>query len=76
MTLEVVARYHEALGERDFDGARMLLRDDLRFTGPFSRSRTPMRMSLRSGSFGASSSRSRSGTCPRAGTRSSRCTTW
>jgi SnoaL-like domain len=35
MTLEVVARYHEALGERNIDGARMLLRDDLRFTGPF-----------------------------------------
>jgi hypothetical protein len=33
--LDVVARYHEALGARDFDGARALLREDLRFTGPF-----------------------------------------
>jgi hypothetical protein len=35
MALEVIARYHEALGERDFEGARKVLRDDLRFTGPF-----------------------------------------
>jgi hypothetical protein len=35
MALEVIARYHEALGERDFEGARKLLRDRLRFTGPF-----------------------------------------
>jgi SnoaL-like domain len=35
MGLDVIARYHEALGARDFDGARKLLRDDLRFTGPF-----------------------------------------
>jgi limonene-1,2-epoxide hydrolase len=35
MALEVIARYHEALGERDFEAARKLLRDDLRFTGPF-----------------------------------------
>ena len=35
MALDVIARYHEALGARDFDGARELLRDDLRFTGPF-----------------------------------------
>jgi hypothetical protein len=33
--LEVIARYHEALGAQDLDGARGLLRDDLRFTGPF-----------------------------------------
>jgi hypothetical protein len=33
--LDVIARYHEALGAQDFDGARGLLRDDLRFTGPF-----------------------------------------
>jgi SnoaL-like domain len=32
---DVVARYHEALGDRNFEGARALLRDDLRFTGPF-----------------------------------------
>jgi limonene-1,2-epoxide hydrolase len=35
MVLDVVARYHAALAARDFDGARTLLRDDLRFTGPF-----------------------------------------
>ena len=33
--LDVIARYHEALGARNFDAARRLLRDDLRFTGPF-----------------------------------------
>jgi hypothetical protein len=33
--LDVISRYHEALGAQDFDGARGLLRDDLRFTGPF-----------------------------------------
>jgi hypothetical protein len=33
--LDVVSRYHEALGRRDFDGARRLLKDDLRFEGPF-----------------------------------------
>jgi hypothetical protein len=35
MELEVVARYHEALSQEDFDAARELLKDDLRFTGPF-----------------------------------------
>ena len=30
-----VVRYHEALGRRDFGAARDVLRDDLRFTGPF-----------------------------------------
>jgi hypothetical protein len=35
MVLDVIASYHEALSARDFDGARRLLRDDLRFTGPF-----------------------------------------
>jgi SnoaL-like domain len=35
MVLDVVTRYHEALGRRDFDGARQLLKDDLRFEGPF-----------------------------------------
>lgn len=35
MVLDVISRYHEALGERDFDGARELLMDDLRFEGPF-----------------------------------------
>jgi limonene-1,2-epoxide hydrolase len=32
---EVIARYHGALAARDFDAARELLKDDLRFTGPF-----------------------------------------
>jgi ketosteroid isomerase-like protein len=32
---EVVARYHDALASRDFDAARALLKDDLRFIGPF-----------------------------------------
>ena len=32
---DVIARYHEALAARDFSGARAVLRDDLRFTGPF-----------------------------------------
>jgi hypothetical protein len=32
---DVIARYHQALVAKDFDGARALLRDDLRFTGPF-----------------------------------------
>jgi hypothetical protein len=35
MVLDVVGRYHEALKRRDFDAARALLEDDLRFTGPF-----------------------------------------
>ena len=35
MVLDVIPRYHEALGKRDFDGARELLKDDLRFEGPF-----------------------------------------
>jgi len=35
MSSEVVAAYHKALNERDFDTARRLLRDDLRFQGPF-----------------------------------------
>jgi hypothetical protein len=35
MVLDVIARYHEALEKRDFDGARKLLKDDLRFEGPF-----------------------------------------
>lgn len=34
MVLDVVTRYHEALRTQDFDGARTLLRDDLRFAGP------------------------------------------
>jgi SnoaL-like domain len=33
--LDVIARYHEALTARDFEAARGLLKDDLRFTGPF-----------------------------------------
>jgi hypothetical protein len=33
--LDVIGRYHRALGDRDFDAARGVLRDDLRFTGPF-----------------------------------------
>jgi hypothetical protein len=35
MALDVIARYHEALAAGDFVAARSLLRDDLRFTGPF-----------------------------------------
>jgi hypothetical protein len=35
MSGEVVTAYHDALGARDFDAARRLLRDDLRFQGPF-----------------------------------------
>ena len=35
MVLDVISRYHEALGKRDFAGARELLKDDLRFEGPF-----------------------------------------
>lgn len=30
-----MAAYHDALARRDFDAARALLRDDLRFRGPF-----------------------------------------
>jgi hypothetical protein len=32
---DVVTAYHEALSARNFDAARGLLRDDLRFDGPF-----------------------------------------
>ena len=32
---DIVARYQEALGARDFNKARELLADDLRFHGPF-----------------------------------------
>ena len=35
MVSDVVRAYHEALSARDFDGARRLLRDDLKFQGPF-----------------------------------------
>lgn len=35
MVIDVISRYHEALGRRDLEGARKLLRDDLRFEGPF-----------------------------------------
>jgi SnoaL-like domain len=35
MSLDVVGRYHEALRKEDLDAARKLLKDDLRFTGPF-----------------------------------------
>jgi hypothetical protein len=35
MSSDVVTAYHEALGARDFAAARRLLRDDLRFQGPF-----------------------------------------
>jgi SnoaL-like protein len=35
MVLDVISRYHEALGKREFDVARELLKDDLRFEGPF-----------------------------------------
>jgi ketosteroid isomerase-like protein len=32
---DVVARYHEAWRRKDFESARELLADDLRFSGPF-----------------------------------------
>ena len=32
---DVVARYHDALSRGDFDTARALMADDLRFVGPF-----------------------------------------
>jgi hypothetical protein len=35
MSSEVVAAYHDALSARNLDAARRLLRDDLRFEGPF-----------------------------------------
>jgi SnoaL-like domain len=35
MGSDVVSSYHEALRERNFAAARDLLRDDLRFKGPF-----------------------------------------
>lgn len=35
MTRDVVASYHQALADRNFEAARMLLNDDLHFTGPF-----------------------------------------
>lgn len=35
MSGDVVTAYHKALGDRDFDAARALLKDDLRFVGPF-----------------------------------------
>jgi hypothetical protein len=35
MVLDVITRYQEALGKRDFDTARRLLADDLRVQGPF-----------------------------------------
>lgn len=35
MTRDVVASYHQALADRDFEAARVLLKDDLHFTGPF-----------------------------------------
>jgi ketosteroid isomerase-like protein len=35
MSADVVHRYYEALGNGDFDAARRLLKDDLRFKGPF-----------------------------------------
>jgi SnoaL-like domain len=35
MTLDVVTRYHDAVAVQDVDGARKLLHDELRFTGPF-----------------------------------------
>jgi SnoaL-like domain len=35
MASDVVAAYQKALEGRDFEGARSLLADDLRFTGPF-----------------------------------------
>jgi limonene-1,2-epoxide hydrolase len=33
--IDVVSAYHAALGSRDLDGARKLLKHDLRFEGPF-----------------------------------------
>jgi limonene-1,2-epoxide hydrolase len=38
--IEVVSAYHAALGSRDLDQARALLKDDLRFEGPFDRFKT------------------------------------
>jgi ketosteroid isomerase-like protein len=35
MSSDVVTTYHEALSARDLDAARALLRDDLKFRGPF-----------------------------------------
>jgi hypothetical protein len=35
MIRDVVASYHQALADRNFESARALLRDDLHFTGPF-----------------------------------------
>jgi hypothetical protein len=35
MTSDVVASYHRALADRDFEAARMMLKDDLHFRGPF-----------------------------------------
>jgi len=35
MPTDVVATYHQALADRDLGAARRLLRDDLRFQGPF-----------------------------------------
>lgn len=35
MVSEIVTEYHKALGEQDFEAARRLLSDDLRFKGPF-----------------------------------------
>ncbi len=35
MSTDVVVRYQECLGARNFDAARSLLADDLRFKGPF-----------------------------------------
>jgi SnoaL-like domain len=35
MVIDVISRYHEALRRRAFESARELLRDDLRFEGPF-----------------------------------------
>lgn len=35
MVSDVVTEYHKALGDQDFEAARRLLEDDLRFKGPF-----------------------------------------
>jgi hypothetical protein len=35
LAIDVVATYHRALAARDFDAARPLLHEDLRFSGPF-----------------------------------------
>jgi hypothetical protein len=35
MGSEIVAAYHRAMKDGDFDAARALLQDDLRFQGPF-----------------------------------------